>query len=114
MRRCATVLSMCPHNIQAGAQPALIAQAFPARLRYSGASIGLQIPAIFAGGIAPLVCTYLVQVTGTIYSIGFYLAFTAVLSLIGTVLLKNLSATGEETEEMIIGSDMEQPKLVKN
>ena len=35
--------------MQTGALPALASQAFPARLRYSGASLGTQIPAIFAG-----------------------------------------------------------------
>ncbi|MFC5589739.1 MFS transporter [Sporosarcina soli] len=92
----ATILSMFPHNIQAGAQPALISQAFPARLRYSGASLGTQIPAVFAGGIAPLVCTYLIQTTGTLYSIGFYIVFVGLISLIGTILLKNISQVSEE------------------
>ncbi|MFJ7512621.1 MFS transporter [Peribacillus simplex] len=94
----ATLLSMFPHNIQAGAQPALVAQAFPARLRYSGASLGTQIPAVFAGGIAPMVCTYLIQTTGSIYSIGFYIAFTSVVSLVGTILLKNLSNVSVDSE----------------
>jgi MFS family permease len=87
----AMLISMIPHCMQTGALPALAAQAFPARLRYSGTSLGTQIPAIFAGGIAPMICTYLIQVTGTIYSIGFYIAFVAVASLIGASLLKNLS-----------------------
>ena len=93
----AMLISMIPHCMQTGALPALAAQAFPARLRYSGTSLGTQIPAIFAGGIAPMLCTYLIQVTGTIYSIGFYIAFVAIASLIGTSRLKNLS----ENEEMI-------------
>lgn len=105
----ATILSMFPHNIQAGAQPALIAQAFPARLRYSGASIGSQIPAIFAGGIAPLICTYLVQTTGTIYAIGFYLVFIAILSLVGTILLKNLSSVHEDAGDSSISNEIGQP-----
>lgn len=87
----ATLLSMFPHNIQAGAQPALVAQAFPARLRYSGASLGTQIPAVFAGGIAPIVCTYLIQTTGTIYSIAYYMIVVAIISFVGTMFLKNLS-----------------------
>jgi MFS family permease len=87
----AMLISMIPHCMQTGALPALASQAFPARLRYSGTSLGTQIPAIFAGGIAPMICTYLIQATGTIYSIGFYIAFVAIASLIGTSKLKNLS-----------------------
>ena len=83
----AMLISMIPDCMQTGAFPALAGQAlFPARLRYSGTSLGTQIPAIFAGGIAPMICTYLIQVTGTIYSIGFYIAFVAVASLIGASL----------------------------
>jgi MFS family permease len=93
----ATLLSMFPHNIQAGAQPALVAQAFPARLRYSGASLGTQIPAVFAGGIAPMVCTYLIQTTGTIYSIAYYMIIVGIISFVGTMLLKNLSNESVES-----------------
>ncbi|WP_338449807.1 MFS transporter [Niallia oryzisoli] len=87
----AMLISMIPFCMQTGALPALASQAFPARLRYSGASLGTQIPAIFAGGIAPMVCTYLIQATGTIWSIGIYIAIVSVLGLIGTSKLKNLS-----------------------
>jgi MFS family permease len=104
----ATVLSMFPHNIQAGAQPALIAQSFPARLRYSGASLGSQISSVFSGGIAPIVSTYFLHKFGTIYAIGFYIAFTAVVSLIATILIKNYSEVKEE-RELIRNKDRSNP-----
>ena len=94
----AMLISMIPHCMQTGALPALASQAFPARLRYSGTSLGTQIPAIFAGGIAPMICTYLIQATGTIYSIGFYIAFVAIVSLIGTSKLKSFA--NEEAESV--------------
>jgi metabolite-proton symporter len=100
----ATVLSMFPHNIQAGAQGALIAQSFPARLRYSGASLGTQLSSVFSGGIAPIVCTYLIHKFGTVYSIGFYIAFTAIVSLIATILIKDFSDYKEEREFVRKGS----------
>ncbi|CAB3393621.1 MFS transporter [Kyrpidia spormannii] len=90
-----TVLSMFPHNIQGGAQPALIAQSFPVRLRYSGAALGSQISAVISGGIAPIICTYLLHVFGTIYAVAGYIAFTAVVSLIATVLVKNYTQLKE-------------------
>jgi MFS family permease len=94
----ATILSMFPHNIQAAAQPALIAQSFPARLRYSGASLGTQLSSVFSGGIAPIVCTYLLHSFGTIYSIGFYIALTAVVSFVSTIMLKEFSDAKVESE----------------
>jgi MFS family permease len=87
----AMLISMVPFCTMTGALPALASQAFPARLRYSGASLGTQIPAIFAGGIAPMVCTYLIQATGTIWSLGFYIAIVSILGFIGTSKLKNFS-----------------------
>ncbi|MBT2653734.1 MHS family MFS transporter [Bacillus sp. ISL-18] len=91
----AMLISMLPFCMLTGALPALASQAFPARLRYSGASLGTQIPAIFAGGIAPMVCTYLIQATGKIYSIGIYIAIVSILGFIGTSKLKNFSSEHE-------------------
>ncbi|GKV65258.1 MULTISPECIES: MFS transporter [unclassified Sporosarcina] len=95
----ATIIFNMAHNIQAGAQPALVAQAFPAHLRYSGAALGTQVAAVFAGGIAPLVCTYLIHTTGTLYSIGAYIVISAMIGATGTILLKNLSSTADTIEK---------------
>src|SRR2546423_10530854 len=51
----AIALSLIPHDMQYGPQAAMIAESFPARLRYSGASLGYQLASIFAGGPAPLI-----------------------------------------------------------
>ena len=48
----AIAISLIPHNIQYGPQAAMIAESFPGRLRYSGASIGYQLASVFAGGPA--------------------------------------------------------------
>jgi hypothetical protein len=42
---------------------ALIAEAFTARLRYSGASLGYQLASVIAGGPAPLIATAISPVT---------------------------------------------------
>lgn len=92
----ATILSMIPHNVQVASQAALIAQSFPARLRYSGASLGSQLSSVVSGGIAPIVCAYLLHTFGTIYSIGFYIACVSVVSFVSTILLKDFSGTKAE------------------
>lgn len=83
----ATLLAQFPHQIMAGCQGALVAQSFPVNLRYSGASMGVQIAAVFSGGIAPLVTTYLMHTYGTIYAIGWYLVVVSVVGIIGTALI---------------------------
>ena len=55
----AIVLSLVPHAMMYGPQAALIAESFPPRLRYSGASLGYQLASLIAGGPAPLIATAL-------------------------------------------------------
>jgi MFS family permease len=49
----------CPHACLYGPQAALIAERFPTRLRYTGASLGYQLASIIAGGPSPIIATYL-------------------------------------------------------
>ena len=69
----AIVLSLIPHDIMYGPQAALIAEAFPGRLRYSGASLGYQLASVIAGGPAPLIATWLFARYGTPYAIAAYI-----------------------------------------
>src|SRR5919202_1606193 len=55
----AIAISLIPDDLQYGPQAAMIAESFPGRLRYSGASIGYQLASVFAGGPAPLIATAL-------------------------------------------------------
>jgi MFS family permease len=48
-----------PHACLYGTQSSLIAERFPTRLRYTGASLGYQLASIIAGGPAPIIATYL-------------------------------------------------------
>ena len=83
----AIVLSLIPHDIMYGPQAALIAELFPGRLRYSGASLGYQLASVIAGGPAPLIATWLFATYGTSYAIAVYILACAILSLIATALM---------------------------
>ena len=85
----AIVLSLVPHDIMYGPQAALIAELFPGRLRYSGASLGYQLASVIAGGPAPLIATWLFATYGTAYAIAVYILACAVLSLIATALMRD-------------------------
>lgn len=65
-----------------GPQSSLYASQFPAELRYSGISMGIQIAAAIGGGLAPLIASWLVSHVGGIGSVGIYLS---VLGLIGAL-----------------------------
>jgi len=81
------VLSFVPHDMLYGTQAALIAECFTPRLRYSGSSIGYQLASLTAGGPAPLIATALLAWTGSGYTIAWYIAACAVVTIIATVLM---------------------------
>lgn len=65
-----------------GVQGSLIPELFGTRLRYSGASIGYQLAAPIAGGLAPLIATgLLVAFPGQRWPLALYIACMAVVSL---------------------------------
>ena len=80
------MLSFVMHGIY-GPQAALIAECFTPRLRYSGCSMGYHLAAITGGGPAPLIATALLARTGSGYAIAGYIAVTAIVSIIATLLL---------------------------
>jgi MFS family permease len=75
------------HDLMWGPLAALTAECFTPRLRYSGASIGFQLAAVFAGGPAPMIATALLAATGSGYSIALYIFGCAIVSIVATALL---------------------------
>jgi metabolite-proton symporter len=90
----AIVLSLIPHDMMYGPQAALIAEAFPGRLRYSGASLGYQLASVIAGGPAPLIATWLFGLTHSAYAIAGYILVCAVLSLVATAMMPDYTGKG--------------------
>jgi metabolite-proton symporter len=85
----AIVLSLIPHDIMYGPQAALIAELFPGRLRYSGASLGYQLASVIAGGPAPLIATWLFATYGTPYAVAAYILACAIVSLVATAMMRD-------------------------
>jgi metabolite-proton symporter len=80
-----------------GPQAALFAELFPAKLRYSGSSLGYQLGAILGGGLAPTVATALYAIDKTTWPITLYLVFLAAFSLGCVLLLTRRRTTGTAT-----------------
>ena len=85
------ILSFVPHDLMYGPQAALIAECFTPRLRYSGCSIGYQLASVIAGGPAPLIATALLAATGSGYVIAAYILLCAVVSIVATALMPDLT-----------------------
>jgi len=75
------------HDMMWGPLAALTAESFTPRLRYSGASIGFQLAAVFAGGPAPMIATAILAATHSGQAIALYIFGCAIVSIIATVLL---------------------------
>ena len=83
----AIFISLIPHDIMYGPQAALIAECFPGRLRYSGASIGYQLASVIAGGPAPLIVAWLLAEYKSGWVIAGFILACAVISLVATAML---------------------------
>lgn len=85
----AIVVSLVPHDMMYGPQAALIAESFPGRLRYSGASLGYQLSSLIAGGPAPLIASSLVGKYHSATPIALFILGCAVVSLGATAMLRD-------------------------
>jgi hypothetical protein len=95
----AIAISLVGHNMQYGPQAALIAESFPAPLRYSGASLGYQLSSVFAGGPAPLIATALYATYKSGMAVGAYIAVCAVITIVATALMRERAGVDVDVEE---------------
>jgi metabolite-proton symporter len=72
-----------------GPQAALYAEMFPAKVRYSGVSIGYALGAILGGAFAPMIAQWIIGSTGESWRIGVYIAVLSLISLITVSTVKD-------------------------
>jgi MFS family permease len=78
----AIIIGLVIHAIMYAPQPAIMAEMFPTRMRYSGVSLGYQVTPIVAGSLAPLIAVKLLEIYDSSVPIALYLAGAAVITLI--------------------------------
>lgn len=81
----AIALGLVAHGLMFAPQPALLAEMFPTRMRYSGVSLGYQVTSIFAGSLAPIIAVRLLQTYDSAVPIAIYLAGAAAITLVALV-----------------------------
>jgi MFS family permease len=67
-------------------QPAFFSELFGARVRYSGVSLGYQLAAVFAGGLAPFIATALFAAAGSYWPVALQIVVVGLISLVSVVL----------------------------
>ena len=67
-------------SIMYGPLAALLSEMFETRVRYSAATLGYQLGAIFGGGLAPSIATAILGKTGSAFGISVYMAITCAIT----------------------------------
>lgn len=76
------------HGLMYAAQPAIMTEMFPTRMRYSGVSLGYQVTAIVAGSWAPLIGTALLRQYDSWVPIAWYILAAGTVSLIAALVMR--------------------------
>lgn len=102
----AIFLGMIVHALMYAPQPAIMAEMFPTRMRYSGVSLGYQVTAIFAGSWAPLIGTTLLREYDDWRPIAVYVLIAGAISLVSVFCLRetrgvSLRAIDREDQRML-------------
>ena len=84
----AVTIALVLHGAMYGPQAAFIAELFPTRIRYSGASIAYQLTSIVAGSLAPIIALTLYQRTGSAFWVAVYVAAACAVSGITALLAR--------------------------
>lgn len=90
-------LATIPHSMYYAALAGILAQSFPANVRYTGVSLAYQIASMIFAGTTPFVAQALLQSTGSIVSVIVLALVQVVITVVCAVLLLNKAAKNPET-----------------
>jgi MFS family permease len=79
---------MLAHAAMYGPQAAFMAELFPTRVRYSGASLAYQVTSVFAGSLAPIIATFFLREYGSWIPIAIYVAVACAITLTAAVIAR--------------------------
>jgi metabolite-proton symporter len=87
----ATVVALVLHAAMYGPQASFIAEMFPTRVRYSGASMGYQLAGIFGGALAPIISVALLDQYDTSLVVSIYVVLTLAVTTVCVLLAPETS-----------------------
>jgi MFS family permease len=93
----AIIIGLVIHGLMYAPQPAIMAEMFPTRMRYSGVSLGYQVTSIVAGSLAPIIAVKLLDIYDSWVPIALYLAGAAVVTLIAALFMRETNGIDLET-----------------
>lgn len=78
-----------PLGLSYGPQAALYAEMFPARVRYSGVSVGYALGSILGGAFAATIAQWIITALGKSWMIGVYMVVLSLISLAAVSMVKD-------------------------
>ena len=85
----ATFVLGCTLGITYGPQAALYAEMFPAKVRYSGVSVGYALGSVLGGAFAATIAQWIVSTWGQSWLIGVYIVILSAISFVAVSLVKD-------------------------
>ena len=84
----AVTIGLFFHALMYAGQPAIMAEMFPTRMRYSGVSLGYQVTSIVAGSLAPVIAVKLLDTFDSPVPIAIYLAAAAAVTAVAVLVAR--------------------------
>ncbi len=84
----AITLGLLIHAFMYAGQPAIMAEMFPTRMRYSGVSLGYQVTSIAAGSLAPIIATALLREYDSSVPVAFYLLAASAVTIVAVIVTR--------------------------
>jgi MHS family proline/betaine transporter-like MFS transporter len=75
-------------SLYTGTIPSILAEMFPTRVRYTALSVSYGFAVVLFGGFAPLISTWLVDVTGNPFAPAYYVMVGGALSAVAILSMK--------------------------
>jgi MFS family permease len=102
----AVTIGLMIHALMYAPQPAIMAEMFPTRMRYSGVSLGYQVTSIVAGSLAPLIAVKLLDVFDSSVPIAIYLALACGITLIAVFFTRETNGIDLESLDVADAEDL--------
>lgn len=114
----AIIIGLVFHALMYAGQPAIMAEMFPTRMRYSGVSLGYQVTSIVAGSLAPIIAVRLLNTFDSAVPIAIYLALAAAVTVVAVLFARETNGLDLESidiadAEQVGGRPVAEPAVYK-
>lgn len=102
----AVTIGLVFHAFMYAPQPAIMAEMFPTRMRYSGVSLGYQVTSIVAGSLAPLIAVKLLDIYDSSVPVAIYLAAACAITFVAVVFTRETNGIDLESLDVADAEDL--------